>query len=116
MDFLPASVHDVTEVLLEKLHRRGGILMSTDDAVDLLETERFFILSQANKNNGVLMLENAVLTVPTSDTFFESAGFSTNIFLEWKNSNWSNEHFLQDAVECIDFLDNIAIRPRFKTA
>eukprot|EP00957_Ditylum_brightwellii_P112859 8604803-Ditylum_brightwellii.AAC.1 len=37
--YSPASVHDAAEVLLEKMHERGGISMSTDDAVGLLETE-----------------------------------------------------------------------------
>eukprot|EP00957_Ditylum_brightwellii_P009117 689416-Ditylum_brightwellii.AAC.1 len=39
IDFLPASAHDVAEVLLEKLCSRGGISVSTDDAADLLKTE-----------------------------------------------------------------------------
>eukprot|EP00957_Ditylum_brightwellii_P189281 14406607-Ditylum_brightwellii.AAC.1 len=33
---------------------RGGILVPTDDAADLLKTEHFCILSQVNENNGIL--------------------------------------------------------------
>eukprot|EP00957_Ditylum_brightwellii_P157206 11964202-Ditylum_brightwellii.AAC.1 len=51
MEFLPANAHDVADVLLEKLCRRGGRLMSTDGVVDLLGTEHFCVLSQANGNN-----------------------------------------------------------------
>eukprot|EP00957_Ditylum_brightwellii_P201609 15326399-Ditylum_brightwellii.AAC.1 len=54
MDLLPASVHDVVEVLLEKLCGRGGISVSTDHAPDLLKTEHKCILSQINENNWVL--------------------------------------------------------------
>eukprot|EP00957_Ditylum_brightwellii_P167779 12772362-Ditylum_brightwellii.AAC.1 len=55
LHFSPASVHDDAEVLLEKLHKKRGMLMLTDDAVGLLETECFCILSQvANENNSDL--------------------------------------------------------------
>ena len=55
LNYSPASVHDVAEVLSEKMCERGGMLMSTDDAAGLLETEQFCILSQvANENNQVL--------------------------------------------------------------
>eukprot|EP00957_Ditylum_brightwellii_P202786 15331806-Ditylum_brightwellii.AAC.1 len=150
MDFLPASVHDDAEVLLEKLHRRGEISISTNDATDLFRTESFCILSSANENNQVLQkgvssvtsvsifmpcsngtdimvsarnvdtaqnsncdenlnktLENAVFIEPTAANFFESAGFSAQHVLGWKNSNCSNNNSLQDAVECTDFLDTI---------
>eukprot|EP00957_Ditylum_brightwellii_P063392 4811591-Ditylum_brightwellii.AAC.1 len=53
MDFLPASVHDVAEVLFEKLCGRGGIPVSNDDTADLLETEHFLILSNANEINQI---------------------------------------------------------------
>eukprot|EP00957_Ditylum_brightwellii_P005570 426866-Ditylum_brightwellii.AAC.1 len=54
-------------------------------------------------------LENAVLTVPTASENFESAGFSAQNIVEWKNSNRNNEKSLQDAVECVDFLDTIKL-------
>eukprot|EP00957_Ditylum_brightwellii_P161849 12323169-Ditylum_brightwellii.AAC.1 len=54
IDFLTASVHDVVEVLLEKLCDRRGIFVSTDDAVNLLKAEFFHILPQVNENNRVL--------------------------------------------------------------
>eukprot|EP00957_Ditylum_brightwellii_P176137 13412029-Ditylum_brightwellii.AAC.1 len=61
---------------------------------------------QFNENlNGTL--ENAVLTVPTAADIFELAGFSTQNILEWNISNCSDENSLQDAVECVDFLDTI---------
>ena len=39
LNYSPASVHDVAEVLLEKIRERGGMSMSTDDAAGLLKTE-----------------------------------------------------------------------------
>eukprot|EP00957_Ditylum_brightwellii_P176138 13412029-Ditylum_brightwellii.AAC.2 len=53
IDFSPTSVHDVAEVLLEKLCRRGGISVSTDDVEDLLKAKHFCILSEVNENNRI---------------------------------------------------------------
>eukprot|EP00957_Ditylum_brightwellii_P083427 6341673-Ditylum_brightwellii.AAC.1 len=49
-----------SKVLFEKLHRRGGISMSTNDAEDLLRTEHIYILSQANENNWLCKKVSAV--------------------------------------------------------
>eukprot|EP00957_Ditylum_brightwellii_P135371 10322170-Ditylum_brightwellii.AAC.1 len=54
-------------------------------------------------------LEKAVLTVPTTADIFASAGFSIQNIFEWKNSNCGDGNSLQDAVECVDFLDTIKL-------
>eukprot|EP00957_Ditylum_brightwellii_P014531 1094101-Ditylum_brightwellii.AAC.1 len=54
INVLPANLHDVAEVLLEKLCGRGGISVSTDDAADLLKAEHFCTISEVNENNPVL--------------------------------------------------------------
>eukprot|EP00957_Ditylum_brightwellii_P176772 13465199-Ditylum_brightwellii.AAC.1 len=41
--------------------------------------------------------------------FFKSTGFSAQNILEQKNSNHNDESSLQDAVECVDFLDTIEL-------
>eukprot|EP00957_Ditylum_brightwellii_P075756 5757516-Ditylum_brightwellii.AAC.1 len=59
--FLPANVYDVTEVLLEKLHKREG-LMTTDEAAQLLENERNHISSMtANENENNQIMQKSVM-------------------------------------------------------
>ena len=89
LNYSPASVHDVAEVLLEKMRERGGMSMSTDDAAGLLETERFRILSQAtqvtNENNQVLQkdVSSVSMCMPCND--------GTGTMASLKNSTYSTK-------------------------
>eukprot|EP00957_Ditylum_brightwellii_P022974 1734018-Ditylum_brightwellii.AAC.1 len=69
INFLPANVHDVAKVLLEKLCGRGEISVSTDDAADLLKTEHFCILSQVNENNWAMQkgVSSVSMCIPCSN-------------------------------------------------
>eukprot|EP00957_Ditylum_brightwellii_P194045 14778068-Ditylum_brightwellii.AAC.1 len=106
-----SQVTNKNNVVLQKGISSVSMCMSCRDGAGSMVSAVNLDTAQNGKFNETLngTLENALLTVPTTADIFESTGFGTQNILEWKNSKCGNNSSLQDAVECIDFLDTIEL-------
>jgi hypothetical protein len=105
------QVTNENDQVLQKGVSSVSMCMPCNDGTGTIASSKNIYTAQNSKFNNNLngTLENTVLTVPTASEIFESAGFSAQNVVERKNSNHNDKNSLQDAVECVDFLDTIEL-------
>eukprot|EP00957_Ditylum_brightwellii_P080759 6142466-Ditylum_brightwellii.AAC.2 len=106
-----SQVTNENNQVLQKGVSSFSLCMPCSNGTGTMVTSKNLDTAQNGKFNENLngALENTVPIVPMASEVFESAGFSAQNILEKKISNYSNKNSLQDAVECVDFLDTIEL-------